>query len=235
MMTTNNAICFDIETGPLPESQLRDLYEEPTFDKFAATCDQRWKPETVKAKFEESKAGGWQKFADRAALSPMTGQVLAIGICSGSEKPYLYGPSPYDILENCEKDLLCEFWDLAADATDRSGKMIGHNIYGFDLPFLMRRSWVHGIAVPEWIMVNRRYWAAIFVDLMDVWACGNQMEMVKLNNLARLFGIPGKTGSGADFARLWNGTKEERQQAVDYLIRDVEVTRAVARRLGVME
>src|ERR1017187_5626002 len=68
---------FDIETGGLADEELRKLYTEPTFEDFAANCDSRWKPETVAAKFEDSKAGAWAKFVDRAALSPLTGRVVA--------------------------------------------------------------------------------------------------------------------------------------------------------------
>lgn len=35
-------LVFDIETGPLPEEQLRLVYKEPRFEEFCETCDQRW-------------------------------------------------------------------------------------------------------------------------------------------------------------------------------------------------
>lgn len=230
-MNSAKNLCFDIETGPLPEDELRAVFTPPTFEEFAADCDQRWKPETVKAKFDEASRKAWQRFVDGAALSAVTGRVLAIGVCQGrGSEPWIIGTT-----QTPEYVILSDFWDLCCEDIDYQQKLIGFNIFGFDLPFLIRRSWVNRIAVPGCVLVNNRNWAAIFIDLMHVWGCGVYGERIKLDSLAKFFGIDGKTGRGADFARLWLGSEEEHQQAVTYLHRDIEITRVVAVRMGVIE
>ena len=229
MYLKTDCLIFDIETGGHDEAVLRELYTPPTFDEFAAGCDQRWKTETVKAKFLDAKLSGWQAFVDKAALSPLTGHVLVIGVCRGDGEAGVMDGGEADN----ELELLCDFW-TAYNSGFADSKLIGFNIFGFDLPFLIRRSWIHGIMVPETVF-DGRYWSDTFIDLMKVWGLGNNREFVKLNTLAKTFGLPCKTGSGADFARLWHGTDEERAEAVKYAKRDVEITRDLAVKMQVIE
>jgi predicted PolB exonuclease-like 3'-5' exonuclease len=68
---------------------------------------------------------------------------------------------------------------------------------------------------------------------MTVWSCGSR-DYVSLDTLAKLCGHPGKNGEGAEFARLWFGTIEEREMAKRYLENDLEMTYRVSRMLGVV-
>jgi hypothetical protein len=40
--------------------------------------------------------------------------------------------------------------------------------------------------------------------------------------------------SGAEFSRFYWGSPEDRQLAIEYLVRDVEITAAVAGKMGVI-
>lgn len=229
------AIVFDIETGGLPEPELRAIYTEPSYEDFAAGCDKRWKPETVRAKYEEQKGNGWAEFAARAALSPLTGSVVAIGywhrdFCEvhGVGQPWSMG-QVWD-----ERRILEAFWRRFDGAKASDGRLIGFNSNGFDLPFIVRRSWKLGVSVPGDALRDNRYWHRVFVDLMAVWGCGNYGERCSLDKVSRYFGGPGKNGDGAEFARLWNGTPEERLTAIAYLKNDLVMTAGVARKIGVV-
>jgi len=61
-------------------------------------------------------------------------------------------------------------------------------------------------------------------DLLALWQCGDRAESISLDRLARVLGLPGKTGSGADFARLFG---ENRPAALAYLENDLKLTREV--------
>jgi hypothetical protein len=134
-------IAFDIETGPLLEDQLRDMFQEKTFEEFAADCDQRWKPETKAAKYEEYKDEAWSEFVDRAALSAATGRVLIVGTLDRG--------SPLLFDQPDESAILSSFWSLAEQCLANKVPMVGHNSNGFDLPFMVRRSWTLGVPVPR--------------------------------------------------------------------------------------
>ena len=222
-------LAFDIETGPLPEPQLRELYREPTLEKFIASCPSNWKRETAIAKYPEAKAKGWEEFVDRAALDATTGRVVAIGVVLPGEHASIIG-------NDSEAETLDEFWANVADCVRWSMPLIGFNIEHFDLPFLIRRSWINRVTVPAGLKTGR-YWLNIIIDLMTVWQQGSR-ELVSLDTLCKAFGLPGKIKSvdgvpvdGASFARLW---AENRPVAEKYLLGDLAPLAELAKRMGVI-
>ena len=172
---------------------------------------------------------------DRAPLSPMTGRVLAIGIgFANGNNHYLALNEANDVNES---GLLEEFWrDFYYPSIKASFNLIGHNIHDFDVPFLIRRSWLLGIDIPENIL-RGRYLNDAFIDTMARWNCGSRSSgYVKLDTLGQALGVGGKLEgvNGADFHRLYFGSANDRIKAMDYLEADVNVTRNVARRMGLI-
>jgi hypothetical protein len=247
---------FDIETGALPEDVLRKqlppfdpevdcphpgLFDQSTVkygnakkeDKRAEILDAAWSAHEEKvanypAIVEQAREQHWAKYIEKAALDPIKGRVLAVGFKDGENVECLCcDGTPRD-----EEILIRHTWSLFS--IDPAEKLIGHNIFGFDLPFLVKRSWLLGIDVPEWIR-NGRYWSTRFVDTMAEWNFGAMggASFVKLEVLAAAFGIPGKPDgiTGADFDRLFHGTAEERTQALEYLENDLSVTWEIADRM----
>ena len=80
---------FDIETGPLPRAELKEL--EPEFEAGGNVKD----PIKVKLAIEKKRAEWYNK----AALSPITGEILAIGIFdSATDKTSIITGEEKDIL-----------------------------------------------------------------------------------------------------------------------------------------
>jgi len=211
-------IIFDIETGPMDEEILASQFVPKTKEEFVGA--QRWKPETIEAKYAEYLVTALEDFKRRAALDATTGQVLAIGF--KSEK----GSVILDSLN--EDELLAQFWAKAAKCEIDGRSLVGHNVFGFDLPFLARRSWIRGI---DFQMPRN-----CIKDTMKVWSCNCYGETIGLDRLAKALGLPGKMDgvNGAGFAKLWQGTPEEHEQARQYLLTDLDLTWNVANRLGVL-
>jgi hypothetical protein len=69
--------------------------------------------------------------------------------------------------------LLREFWNVCRGDVGRANQMAGFNTHLFDLPFLIRRSWKHQVAVPFDIH-SGRFWGEEMVDLRDVWQLGDR-------------------------------------------------------------
>ncbi len=182
---------FDIETAPLPETDISNL--APKFDAPANYKD----PEKIAANIAEQKAA----WLERGALSPLTGQVVAIGILWPNEKPFLlmHGDAGDEGI-NDESRIIRVFWDFYRAESEHS-QFIGFNIFRFDLPFLIRRSWKLGLRVPIGVRLHR-YFSDSFIDLMEVWQVGNREERISLDQLAKYLGVGAKTGSGADFYKL---------------------------------
>lgn len=213
-------IIFDIETGPLPESELAALL--PPFDPTEVKTGNIKDPEKIAAKLAEAEANHRRDFFENAALDPLTGRVLAIG-CLWPET------GDFTVLDyDDEARLLKSFWDVTRGEMGRIHQMVGFNSNSFDLPFLIRRSWKHGVPVPFGIR-RGRYWGEEMIDLRDAWQLGDRQARGSLDAIAKHLGVGAKNGSGGEFAWLW---QSDRTKAVEYLRNDVELTARVAKALG---
>ena len=196
---------FDIETKPQSDAQLelvKPVFRAPSNYKDQAKIDIY----ILDAEAE------WKK---RAALSALTGRVLAIGTKEGA---YI------QIIEGAEPDMLAKFWQEFQEAEE----MAGFCVKSFDLPFLVQRSFINQVKVPV-TLFDGRYYSRDVVDLQEVWLCyGRERDGASLDAVCRACGIGGKTGSGADFARLY---ETDREAALMYLRDDLNLTQKLAERL----
>lgn len=243
-------IVFDIETGPLPKEIVLRGHVDPVAPvktefreedvKLGNIKDEAKIAEKIEAArikheadfdaevkaWELKKADAQAKLIERAALSATTGKVLAIGwTMDGKDAHYFEGD---------ESAILESFWGLITNRGAIDCQAIGFNCNGFDVPFLVRRSWAVGVAVPATVLniwQGRVSLNAAFVDLMAYWKLGNYSDSISLDNLAAHLGIPGKNGSGAHFADL---LEFDRILALQYLRQDVLLTYQVAQKLGVI-
>jgi hypothetical protein len=250
-------IAFDIETGPLDLEQLKQVL--PPFDAAslgqhpgefdpasvktgnlkdqskidAKIADAREAHTLAVKRYEESLATGepayWQEQQSRAALSAMTGQVLAIGYAG--ERVLLDHISE----TASEKQLLIRFWNQFNRCRESGRRMVGWNIEGFDLPFLCQRSAILGVTVPEKVFTEAGWTDFTFVDLMKRWSRPTRTP-VKLDTVARACGLQGKPSDesgkaidGSQFARLFFETPEV---ALDYLKCDLQMVVSIGSRLG---
>jgi predicted PolB exonuclease-like 3'-5' exonuclease len=199
---------FDVETGPSSPEVLERV--KPKFEAARNLKD----PAKIAAAVAEKE----ETWRDMAALDATTGTVLCVGVASGSS---------VRIIEGEERDLLRDFWQWLTERIGAGEQVAGFNIYGFDLPMLIRRSWILGVSVPRSIRKGR-YWHDNLIDVMDVWTCGNRDQRISLDNLSKALGVGEKNGSGKDFAALW---ASDRIQAIAYLKQDLSLTRKVAERV----
>ncbi len=253
-------IVFDIETGPLADEQLRPLCPEfvpsphpgefdPSAVKVGNLKDAAKIQEKIEAarqahqelisdfdrQVEAARAAHWAEFVGKAPLSALTGRVLAIGY--RSERATVIHHLD-DTADTGEAGLIAQFWLRYRKSKGDRRPLVGHNIAGFDIPFLVRRSWLLEIDVPDGVLdANWRYLDRTFIDTMQRWQAGNYRDQyVKLDALGKALGLGGKTEGvdGADFHRLYFGAAEERAKSLEYLARDVELTWLVAQRLGIV-
>lgn len=213
-------IIYDIETGPLPESELAALM--PAFDPAEVKVGNIKDPDKVAAKIAEAEANHRRDFEEKAALDPLTGRVLAIGLLYPDDGEFVV------IAHDDEAVTLREFWEMTRGEMGRVNQMIAYNSRLFDLPFLMRRSWKHDIQIPLGIR-RGRYWSDEMVDLRELWQLGDRQARGSLDAIAKHLGVGTKNGNGADFAKLW---QSDRTKAIDYLRNDLQLTSKVAQALG---
>jgi len=208
----------------------------------------------------------YTNFISTAALNAATGRVLTVGLLARRDEvqvagregravrcesqSYLYSsPGQPSDAEAHELSVLKSFWDTVEESIGRGVPLVGHNIHGFDLPFLVRRSWILGVPIPVGVLTGsgRKYWNSLFIDLMREWSFHANHNYLSLNDIAKAFGLRGKAIDAGDlesgevgicgetFHVFWLSDDETRQQkAIGYVLRDVELPAEIAERMGVV-
>jgi hypothetical protein len=221
-MTLIENFCFDIESVPLDDSML-DLMIPPFNPDEIKTGNMG--AEKAKEKIDRLREEHFKTYRRRAALSPLTGQVAAIGII---------GPEPDEravMIDSNETELIKTFFTIFAESirSPRLSHWIGFCIETFDLPFIIRRAWRLGVPIPAGLS-TARYISHHFTDLAASWRLSDFRGPVpSLAELANFFGLPTKTGKGADFAEL---LRYDHAAAREYLTTDLVITWQLAERLG---
>ncbi|MFA6213521.1 MAG: hypothetical protein WC714_29055 [Candidatus Obscuribacterales bacterium] len=108
--------------------------------------------------------------------------------------------------------------------------VVGHNVAGFDLPFLKHRSIILGIKPDASIRraMNAKPWDKEIADTMLMWSSDRE-KRVSMNKLCKAFGIADKCDfDGSMVADTW---PVDPQKVIDYCKADVERTRAIYKRL----
>lgn len=110
----------------------------------------------------------------------------------------------------------------------RVPRWVGHNVAGFDLPFLWKRCVVLGERAPAWLPAHPKPWGSEVYDTMVEWA--GPKGTVSLDRLCKMLGIPGKDGmTGAD---VWPAVQTGRlDEVTEYCRDDVERVRSIWRRM----
>ncbi|KKT82430.1 MAG: hypothetical protein A3B99_00215 [Candidatus Yanofskybacteria bacterium RIFCSPHIGHO2_02_FULL_44_12b] len=152
-----------------------------------------------------------QEAKDGLSFSPLTGEVVAIGILNpDTDKGAVYFHDPSGKLEkesknniqysplSSEKEVLKEFWETA----QLYDQFITFNGRGFDCPFLIVRSAIHKIRPTKNLMPNRYesgdYGKIItHVDLLDrLTFFGSVRRKGNLHMWCRAFGIKSPKAQG---------------------------------------
>lgn len=177
----------------------------------------RWVSESSKS--EEEKTAGIKAIKDNLGFSPLTGEIVAIGMEEyESSKKAVYYQDPKDKDKDKEENgvqyrvmseaqMLAKFWERVQNYDE----VVTFNGYGFDMPYIIVRSAVHGIRPSCNLMVNRysSYYRSkpVHYDLQDLLSFyGAMNKKGSLHMWCRAFGIesPKEAGvTGDDVASLW--------------------------------
>jgi len=205
----------DIETGPTKNAL-------SYFSRSDVNLGVLKDPVKIEAKIAKAE----DEFLDKAAISPFTGKVLAVGLTDGAVHEVLTYES--------EKEIITETLERIGSQLMQQRPVVGWNIIKFDFPFLFKRAMMLGVPWPQHIWdLKKGYAHSQIIDLMRYWNMGDWKEMTKMDTVNRFlcgFGKPSGV-TGADFARLFNGTPEEREKAIDYALNDVKILDSLTRKM----
>ncbi|HSA83799.1 MAG TPA: ribonuclease H-like domain-containing protein [Patescibacteria group bacterium] len=151
------------------------------------------------------------------ALEGTFGRICSIGIIK--EGPQ--GIIQKEVFSGDEKQMLKDFWK----AGNGVWRFVGHNIWGFDLPFIYKRSIIYGVR--PIMLPFARYRNVPIYDTMMEWELWNMQNRQKLDTLAKVLGLP-TSKDEMDGSMVAEYFKQGRIEEINkYCMKDVELTRKI--------
>lgn len=225
---------LDIETLPADESS-RDALKF-IYDK---RVEKKLKRQDLKDEIpvEVENRDGFEEFLRGTSFDGGFGRILCIAYAVNDEEVHvLCNPTN-------EKKTLEDFWFVAGQCD----LFVGHNVMDFDLRFILQRSIVLGVK-PSWERFGTKRWNdqtqkylsfaryqhhPIFDTMYEWSAWGN--NKTGLEHLALALGIPSPK-DGIDGSQVYDFFKAGKVVEIcDYCKRDVDTTRAVYKRMMVLQ
>lgn len=219
-------IFIDIETSTQKETLQELINENPALEEYwniKTTQLIEDQPETLKDFVDPHKM--WSRMA---GLYPEWGKIVCIsmGQLQFDETGHPNDFKAVSYYGNDEKQLLQDFLQTATKITQKypDMKWVGHHIKGFDMPYIVKRALINGIAVPKaFHFQKQKPWENCLLDTKDIWKFGGY-NTAKLGLISELLGIPSPKDamSGPEVNEYyWAGRLEEIKT---YCEKDVKAT-----------
>jgi len=175
------------------------------------------------------------------SLSAATGRVLSIAVHEGPvpgldfggleqrQRELVYGIDA-DGSEQDEKKSLLAFLEFMKDFDCETDELVGHNIIGFDLPFIFQRCLVHCISAKPLVDLSEYNVRGVF-DTMHHWWLGAK-RFVSLDDIAWALGIESSKTAEVEGSKVFDLYQAGKlAQIREYNLNDVRVTRKVYERM----
>lgn len=209
-------IYFDIETIPAISDEIRA--------EVAATIKppgNMSKPETIAKWEQDEKPALVLRELERGGLFAERGQLLAFTVAIDD------GPVSCVMscdLERGEPELIKRVLDTLSSVRPPSIPVfIGHNITGFDLPFIRQRAWANAFSVPR-KPFKVKAWDDCIEDTMLMWS-PDRDRRISLAKLCRVLGVDSPK-TDLDGSQIWPAYQAgEFERIRAYAIADVVAVR----------
>lgn len=212
---------FDIETIPAQDATIKaeiaaGIKPPGTFKK----------PESIAEWLKENRDTESEAEWLKTSFDGGCGHVVCIACAVDSLPPMRFYVDDYTDRDQ-ERQALRDFFSALESAGHVT--LIGHNVIGFDIPFLWKRAMVLGIKPPFNFPRAPKPWSELVHDTMLLWD-STQRAGGSMDRICRLMGIPGKGGFGG--ADVWPAIQRgEYDRVASYCADDVERTRAMYKRM----
>lgn len=193
------------------------------------------KPESIAEWLAENRESVLKEKVSKTSFDGLYGSIACICYAFDDEEIY-----SVDVINSgSEKAMLEHFYSHVFDlstVSHHSGladvplTVVGHNVAGFDLPFLKHRSIINGVRPPSAILkaMNAKPWDNCIADTMLMWSQDRE-KRASMDKLCKALGIPGKGGfDGSMVAETW---PVDPKKVIDYCKGDVARTRTMYKRL----
>lgn len=229
------AFTIDIETIPIP------AFKERAAHRLKRSLDRGRMSEEQQQRYFEDQAAEEERAYGLGSLAATSGRVLSIAVHIGplagvqvrgfeqSESERVFGIDP-DGQEQSEEQALKDFLALMRSFDPDIDEIVGHNIIGFDLPFIFQRCVVNNIPIKPFVNLSEFNVRGVY-DTMHRWWLGTK-NRVALDDIAWALGIPSSKTDEVEGSRVFELYQAGRLAEIrEYNLNDVRVTRKVYERL----
>jgi len=229
------AFTLDIETLALAE--FRDRVG-PKLDKDLKLGYMRLEQQQ---RYLEDIAAEEERVYQLGSLNAFSGRIISIAVHVGpvpgfeidgvqsNQGEHAFGIDEQGNEQN-EANALRDFLKLMSDFDPECDLLVGHNLIGFDLPFIFQRCLVNNIAVKPFVDLSEFRVQGVY-DTMRAWWLGGR-NRVALDDLAWALGIESSKTSEVEGSRVFELYQAGKLAAIrEYNLNDVRVTRKVYERM----
>ena len=174
------------------------------------------------------------------SLSAASGRIVSLAVHEGPMAGFEFGVEQSQVehvfgidangVEQDEKNALLGFLELMKDFDCDTDEIVGHNVIGFDLPFIFQRCLVNGIVAKPLVDLGEYRVRGVF-DTMQAWWLGAKRN-VSLDDLAWALGIESSKTATAEGSKVFELYQAGKLAEIrEYNLNDVRVTRKVYERM----
>lgn len=214
-----SVLTFDVET-----LQTTDESVIESFRKSIKAPANYSKPETIAKWHEENGAQALLDMVAKTGLDGLYGSVACIA-WQGDDSVIFASD-----VNHSERETIELFYSFI-EQERHVDKFCGHNLAGFDLPFLKHRSIILGIKPPSIIRdaMSAKPWDSCIADTMLMWSSDSQ-KRASMDKLCKAFGIKGKGDfDGSMVNEEW--VRGDRSKVIEYCKDDVRRTVEIYNRI----
>jgi len=229
------AFTMDIETLALPDFRERI---GPQLERSLRLGNMRLEQQQ---RYLEDIAAEEERCYQLGALSAASGRILCIAVHVGpvpglefegvqlGQSEHVFGIDPAGN-EHAEKETLNEFLTFMRTFDPDTDEVVGHNVVGFDLPFLFQRCLVHNIKTKPFVDLADFHARGVF-DTMHHWWLGAKRH-VSLDEIAWAMGFESSKTAEVEGSKVFDLYHAGRLAEIrQYNLNDVRVTRKVYERM----
>jgi len=219
-------VFIDIETTTGKKTYNDVISENPAIEQY---WDLKCKQLKASEPIELGNLENNQIYPKMAGLYPEWGKIVCISIgqikFDDDGDPVSFNAKSY--YNDNEQTLLEEFTEVSRKIMSKYPQMkwVGHNIKGFDLPYIIKRSLINEVSVPKAFYLHKQKpWENCLLDTQDVWKFGG-WNSAKLGLISEILNIPSPKQDleGSMVSQVyWEGGNLERIK--DYCELDIKAT-----------
>ncbi len=229
------AFTLDIETLALPG------YRDRVGPKLEKDLRLGYMRLEQQQRYLEDIAAEEERVYQLGSLNSTSGRVLSIAAHVGSipgfeieglaqaQSEYVFGIDPAGN-EQEEAQALSDFLNLMSDFDAEGDEIVGHNIVGFDLPFIFQRCLANNIAAKPFVNLSEYNVRGVFDTMRGWWLGGRQR--VGLDDVAWALGFESSKTSEVEGSKVFELYQAGKLAEIrEYNLNDVRVTRKVYERM----